>query len=297
MPVERPAGVCPGGQEDLVRPDPAPGGLDLVPGAGPGQPLHRGLLVDRHAGALGCLAEPADVLAHMETSALRLDHSAVEHLAPDLATQVHLRDQLRVTSQATVQQLRGLRESLVVRGLGREVELAGACEVAVDPLLGHQLLHEVDRFGVGAVEPCRGLEAQLVHCLPDADRHASGGHAPVATRSAEPHGVLLEQVHLRSAPSQVQSRHDAGQATADDGHVGASTHGGLRPLQGTLGRGVEPVGRELHTYSSHGAQEAGHGHGGTGQTAPSVRRRNDHQLLTVDHDTRMVDNRPERMGR
>jgi hypothetical protein len=75
----------------------------------------------------------------------------------------------------------GLLECLVVRRFGREVELAGACEVAVDVFVYHQLLDEVDRLGVGPVQPHRGVETQLGHRVPDADRHAGGRHATVAT--------------------------------------------------------------------------------------------------------------------
>jgi hypothetical protein len=89
-------------------------------------------------------------------------------------------------AMAGVQQLCGLLERLVVRRLGRRVELPGAGELAVDAFLGHQLLDHVDRLGVGVVEPRSGLEAELVHGLPDADRHARGGHAAVSPRRARP---------------------------------------------------------------------------------------------------------------
>ena len=219
-------------------------------GAELGQLLHRRVLVDRHAGALCCFAEPPDVLAHVETGALRLDHSAVEGVRSDLATQFALGDQLCVASKSGVQQLGGLLESLEVRRLGRKDQLAGAREVAVDAFLRDELLDQVDRLAVRAVQRRRLVEAHLVHCVPDADRHAGGRHAAVATGGTEPDGVLLEEIDLRSTASQVQGRHDAGQATADDGHVGASFHAGLRSLGGTRGSGVEPVGRELHAYSS-----------------------------------------------
>jgi hypothetical protein len=83
---------------------------------------------------------------------------------------------------------------------------------------------------VGAVQRRRPVEAQLGHGVPDADRHAGGRHAAVSSGCAESDGVLLEQVHLRSTSRKMQGRHHPGQATADDGHVGAPFHAGLRPL-------------------------------------------------------------------
>ena len=132
VPAEGPAGVCPRRQEDLIRLDPASRGLELVAGAELGQLQHGRLLVDRHAGALGGLAEPPDVLAHVEAGALRLDHSAVEGVGSDLATQLALGDQWCLHAHAGVQQLGGLLESLEVRRLGRKDQLAGPAEVAVD---------------------------------------------------------------------------------------------------------------------------------------------------------------------
>src|SRR5918999_4929795 len=111
-----------------------------------GEPPHGSLLVDRHAGTLGCLAESPDVPAYVETGAPRLHHSAVEGVRSDLATQLGLRDQLCLQSQAGVQQLVGPFEPSVVRWLGREVQLAGACEVAVDVFVCHQLLDKADRL-------------------------------------------------------------------------------------------------------------------------------------------------------
>jgi hypothetical protein len=206
--------------------------------------------VDGHACALGCLAEPTDVLADVEAGALRLDHPAVEGVRSDLAAEFADRDEPGLQAQPGGQQLVGLLESLVVGRLGGQVELPGTGEVAVDAFLRHELLDQVDRLGVGAVQPGRPLESQLGHRLPDADRHARRRHAAVAARRAEPDGVLLEEVHLRSAPSQMEGRDDAGQATPDDGDVDLTLHPGRRSVRRTGGRGIEPVGRELHLVSS-----------------------------------------------
>ena len=62
----------------------------------------------------------------------------------DLATQLGLRDQLCLQPEAGVQELVGLLESLVVRGFRREIQLAGACEIAVDLLRRHDGLDLVE---------------------------------------------------------------------------------------------------------------------------------------------------------
>ena len=81
----------------------------------------RRLLVDRHAGALGCLAEPRMYLPRGDQRS-SIDHSAVEGVRSDLTTLFILRSQLGLPPGGCSTALR-LLGPLVVRRFGRQDEL------------------------------------------------------------------------------------------------------------------------------------------------------------------------------
>ena len=146
-----------------------------MPGAA--QPLHlqdRRLLVDLRARPGGGLRQPAGELADVQPGALGVDHRPVVEVAADLRAQLALGHHLGLVAQPFGQHVVGLAEAVEMGRLRGQVHLAGAREVAVDPLLADELLDRVDRVVVGEVERAGGREPVAGDRVPEADRQARG---------------------------------------------------------------------------------------------------------------------------
>ena len=94
------------------------------------------------------LSQALGGLADMEPSTPRVDHRPVIGVRADFRTQLALRNHLRVNAEPFREDVVRLSQTFVVRRLRGQVHLARPGEVALDPLVRHQLLDGVDRVVV-----------------------------------------------------------------------------------------------------------------------------------------------------
>ena len=279
--------------------------------------LYRCFLVNGDADPRGGLGEALGELADMQPRAFGVGQPAVEAVGADLRSNLALGYEPGLDPETVGHDLVGLAQTLDVSRLGGHFQVARASEMAVDSLVGDELLDRVDRVVVGHQVCLRGVEPVAGDCLPEPDRQARGAHAAVAARCAESHRVLLEDVHIRACARQMQCRREAGQAGPDDRDLDIPTDLGPGPI-GALGGGVEPVGGELHVValSPASAVRCGRGRpleGPPWESLSGCRSDTVHSssppetalmsgraglregagLLTVVDPTRMVDNRQE----
>jgi hypothetical protein len=214
------------------------------PPADRAQPGHQRVLVDARAVARRGFRQPDAEAPDMQHGAARMQDGAVEGVRPDLGRQVGARQQARLRVGRGQRRV-ALRQLGDMLGLGRQLDLAGAAEVAGDPLLRHHRLDRVDRRVVGAIERQRPLGTEAGGGPGEVVREAVVAVAAVAAGRLADDAATLQHHHVRPGLAQRQRRRQAGEAAADDRHVGAAgDRPGGRRREGR--RGVEPVGFELH---------------------------------------------------
>ena len=129
--------------------------------------------------------------------------------------------------------------------LGGELELAGAPEGAVDPLLRDDPLDRIDGIVEGPVEGDRALAAQRRLRRDEAMRQAVVEVAAIAARGSVADAFRLQHHDPGAGHGKLARGGKAGEAATDDGHVVGALD---RPLGGAgeaVGR-VMPIGFELH---------------------------------------------------
>jgi hypothetical protein len=116
------------------------------------EPGHRRILVDArpvpHTGVGEARAEPS----HVHLRALPVQQPAMEAVRADFVAYARWRDELGVRIGLAMQQLEAAGDLLVVAGLGRELDLAAAAEIAGDLVIPYQALHRIHRVVIGAVQ-------------------------------------------------------------------------------------------------------------------------------------------------
>ena len=137
------------------------------------------------------------------------------------------------------------RQLVVVLRLGRELQLAGAHEVAGDVLLLHHRLDRIDSRRKGLVEGARFLRAETSGQRSEIVRQAAVAMTAVAAGRLADDAARFEHGHGRAALGQRQRRRQPGEARADDDHVGTSRNRSFGTA-GERGCGIEPIGFQLH---------------------------------------------------
>ena len=201
--------------------------------------------MDAHAFARGRARQPLDKLAHVHARALAEHQPAVIGVGPQFLGQRGFRHHVGVRVDLARQQFLRTRQLVVVRGLGRELELAGPAEVAIDSLLADDPLDGVHASVEAAVQQVRAFGAEpRTHggvVLGEAVVHM----AAVAARGGASDTLGFQQHDLRALLCQRQSGGKAGKPAAHDDDVRATIWSSLhRPVEARSC--VVPVRGELH---------------------------------------------------
>jgi hypothetical protein len=173
------------------------------------------------AGAVRGRGDPGEIAARMEERAA-FDHEGAEvRIGADLLADA-LAGHDRGTDADESQTLASMLELWRMRRRVRQLEVTDLAKVAVDRLLGDQLLHEpigVERL---TVERLAGLGAVALDEVAGAPLVARMDDAAVTGRRAPAERVRLDERDGHAAPGQLASRGDAGVAAPDHHDLGLS---------------------------------------------------------------------------
>ena len=101
-----------------------------------------------------------------------------------------------------VQQVEATGNFIVVRGLGRELDLAATAETAGDLLLLHDALHRIHSGIIGMIRGAGLVHAQTLGETAEIDRRAVVDVAAVAARGAADDAISLQHHNTGATPGQ-----------------------------------------------------------------------------------------------
>ncbi|MCY1544114.1 hypothetical protein D9M68_799720 [compost metagenome] len=180
---------------------------------------------------------------HLHTVALQ--QATMEFGRADFGSGLFGRQQFDLGVDLATDQLAGSRQPLVVLGLGGQLELAAALEIAGDPLLLHQRDHALYRAFIGTVIGTRTFGAEAGD-----EAAVILGNPRVAMPTVTPGGLAdhpagLQYRHARPFQGQRPGRRQAGEAAADDDDIDSRRQrAGLSASERRCG--IEPVGLTAH---------------------------------------------------
>ncbi len=242
--IERRLRAGAGGEQHRPRPQrTARCGHVVAPGAA-AQARHPGAFVDADPPPGPRHRQPVAEAADMQLRAFGHDDSPVVGGRPHLVPHPLRRHQERLRIRFALQRRQTGGHGRVMRRLHRQLDLAGADEVAVDRLLRDQ---PADRVHGGIERPVQ--RHGRGHAIPrhhgaEARREAVVAMAAVASGGAAAHAVSLQHRDAGAAPGQRQGGGQAGEAAADHGHVYHPLQRVLRVIEG--GHAIQPIRRQFH---------------------------------------------------
>jgi hypothetical protein len=210
---------------------------------------HSCVLEEPHAVPCRRVREPHRKLAHVHLAAMLVQQTAEETIRLNFAANPLAADHFNIGIDFAPDQLGGLFEVFEMMRLRSEFQLARSKIVAIDRFFPDQSLDGLDGRCIRLIAAARTLRAKL--CV---ERHIVLRNARVALPAVASGGAAAEPSRIkhgdhRAAPAQCERRGQAGEAAADHGDVNITVDWALAP-RGAGGRGVEPVGIELHPVSS-----------------------------------------------
>ena len=165
-----------------------------------------GILENAGAVALRRSRKPSTELAHMHLGALPIEQPAVEAVGADFGADSFGWNQIGFGIGLPVQQVEATGNFIVVRGLGRELDLAATAETAGDLLLLHDALHRIHSGIIGMIEGAGLVHAQTLGETAEIDRRAVVDVAAVAARGAADDAISLQHHNTGATPGQRQAR-------------------------------------------------------------------------------------------
>lgn len=154
-----------------------------------------------------------------------------------------------------MQQVEATGNFIVVRGLGRELDLAATAETAGDLLLLHDALHRIHSGIIGMIEGAGLVHAQTLGETAEIDRRAVVDVAAVAARGAADDAISLQHHNTGATPGQRQGGRKPGEAAAYHGDVGGfGQRAGLGAGEGR--RRIVPVGNLFHSLEADQRRQA-----------------------------------------
>ena len=181
----------------------------------------------------------------MHPRTLAEQQPAVITIRADLVAQFGLRHEARVGVHARREQCVAARELVVMLGLRRELQLAGAGEIAIDRLFVDEPFDRVDARVEREIKAVRQFRAETLRQRRIILREAVVAHAAVASRRRLPDGARLADDHARALLGQRQRGGRTGDPAAHH-HDVATAVGQLRRAAHEWLRRIEPVRTETH---------------------------------------------------
>ena len=240
------ARVAAGGDQHLLRPDDAAGGVHIV--HGPRDLVQfgdRSVFTDDCARGNGRPGQAMRELPDVESCSQRVEHRSVIEIGADFAVNFGLRDGGDVVVGQGGQLFLRFQHSLVVGGVKGQRQFPEPLEVAVDAIVVHQFFDGVDGIVVLPEHLHRTGTPVPLHRGVEADRQSRGRHPSVAAGCAPPDRMSFEDSNARTLVGEFDCRGEPGESGADNGDVDLLGHRCAAVIARRLSS-IQPVRDEFH---------------------------------------------------